>query len=473
MDEVKEKQTQDVGFELAEKIAHCKYEDLPNEAVEATKKTILDTFGTIIGGSGAGAGVKEIVAMVKDGGGTQESSVIGYGFKTNAWMAAFANGAMAHTLDYDNVHDDAFTHPSTSTVPSGFAMAEKVGNISGKDFITAVALGDDLHCRLAYSVSQQDDFVQQNQWMMPVLMGGFAAATVAGKIIGLDKMGFVNALGIAFNRAGGSEEIIHDPGLLRGLYAAFPAITGVLSAIMAHYGIPGIKTCFEGEAGLFNAYFKGRYDRNALTRDLGKVFKGSGVSYKPWPSCRFTHPYVDAALQLAKEHDLHAEDVAEIRAAYEAKNVKMCFEPLNARRNPGSPTEAKISLPFTIAMAIALRKIEIGDFCAENLKSRQILDLAQKVTYRYDPSLKGEYKTMLPAEIELKTRDGSLYTKRVDSVYGHPNNPMTWKDLTLKFKDCVSYAAKPISRENIKMVVDKIKMLEDAADVSELVRLIN
>ncbi len=45
--------------------------------------------------------------------------------KTNAWSAAFATGAMAHALDYDNVHDDAFTHPSSSTVPAALAVAER------------------------------------------------------------------------------------------------------------------------------------------------------------------------------------------------------------------------------------------------------------------------------------------------------------------------------------------------------------
>jgi 2-methylcitrate dehydratase PrpD len=91
-------------------------------------------------------------------------------------------------------------------------------------------------------------------------------------------------------------------------------MTGVLSALMAHQGIPGIKTCFEGKAGLYNTYFRGMYDRESLTRDLGQVFEGAGVSFKPWPSCRFTNPYVDATLQIVKERNNLAKDIAEIRA---------------------------------------------------------------------------------------------------------------------------------------------------------------
>lgn len=459
----------DVGYTLAANIASVKFEDIPDATIDITKRTILDTLGTIIGGSGAGAGVKELVELVRDGGGKQESSVIGHNLKTNAWMAAFANGAMAHALDYDNVHDDAFTHPSTSTVPAAFAVAERKGTVTGKDFITAVALADDLHCRLGYSLARAGDFSSQGAWMPPLALGGFAAAAVSAKLLGLDVEGIVDAFGIAFNRTGGSLEIIHDPGLLRGLYAAFPGITGVLAAVMAERGIPGIKTAFEGKAGLFNVYFRGIYDRDSLTAGLGKIFEGAGVSFKPWPSCRFTNAYVDATLQIVREQDLRPEDVEEVVAYYEAENVKNCCEPLAVRRNPETPPEAKLSVPFTIAMAIALRRIEIGDFASETIRSPVIRGLAQRVTPKHDSGLRSLSKTMLPAVVEIRTKGGKEYTKRVDLVYGHPRNPMTWDDLEAKFRDCASFAAKPIPETGLDHVVEMIKTLEAVQDVREVI----
>jgi 2-methylcitrate dehydratase PrpD len=462
----------DVGYALAGNIARTRYEDIPGDVVDVTKKTILDILGTILGGSGAGAGIKEIVEVVKDGGGKEESSVLGYGMKTNAWMAAFANGAMAHSLDYDNVHDDAFTHPSTSTVPAAFAVAERVGKVNGKDFITAVALGDDLHCRLGYALCRAGDFSTQGAWMPPLALGGFAAAAVSAKLFGFDEERIVDAFGIAFNRTGGSLEIIHDPGLLRGLYAAFPGITGVLAAVMAKHGIPGIKTCFEGKAGLFNVYFRGIYDRASLTKSLGKVFEGAGVSFKPWPSCRFTNPYVDATLQIVKEQNILPEQVKEIVASYEADNVRNCCEPVIARQNPQTPPEAKLSLPFTIAMAVALRKMEIGDFSPESIKSEVLLGLARKVTPRFDPGLKSDSKTMLPAVVEIRTIDGKAFSKRVDLVYGHPQNPMNWDDLIKKFKDCASYSAKPLPEKNINRVVEMITHLENVQEMRDIVGLV-
>jgi 2-methylcitrate dehydratase PrpD len=462
---------QDVGYTLAANVASLRYEEIPDTVVDTTKKIILDTLGAIIGGSGAGAGVKEVVDLVKAGGGTEESSVIGYNLKTNAWSAAFATGAMAHALDYDDVHDDAFTHPSSSTVPAALAVAERKHS-GGKEFITAMALGDDLHCRLAYSLSRIGDPVRQGLWMPPLVLGGFAAAAVAARLLELDQERIVNAFGITLTRTGGPLEIVLDPGPLRGLYAAFPAMTGVLSALMAHQGIPGIKTCFEGKAGLYNTYFRGIYDRESLIRDLGRVFEGAGVSFKPWPSCRFTNPYVDATLQIVKEQNVLPDQIMEIRAGYEAENVKNCCEPIAARQRPQTPPEAKLSLPFTIAMAAALRKMEIGDFSPENIKSQALLDLARKVIPRYDPGLKSDSKTMLPAVVEIVTLDGRVFSRRVDLVYGHPDNPMSWEDLIRKFKDCASYSATAIPEGKIDRVVEEIMRLEHVQDMREIIDLV-
>ena len=172
--------SQDVGYTLAANIVSLRYEEIPDTVVEVTKKTILDTLGTIIGGSGAGTGVKEVVDLVKAGKRrrcTEESSVIAFNFKTNAWSAAFAMGAMAHALDYDNVHDDAFTHPSSCTVPAALAVADRA-HATGKEFIAAMALGDDLHCRLAYSLSRIGD----------PAVGTLVAAACAWRICGCRRM---------------------------------------------------------------------------------------------------------------------------------------------------------------------------------------------------------------------------------------------------------------------------------------------
>jgi 2-methylcitrate dehydratase PrpD len=120
-------------------------------------------------------------------------------------------------------------------------------------------------------------------------------------------------------------------------------------------------------------------------------------------------------------------------------------------------------------MAAALRKMEIRDFSPENIRSRELLDLARKVVPIYDPGLKNNSKTMLPAVVEIMTLDGSVFSRRVDLVYGHPQNPMNWDDLIRKFKDCTSYSAKVIPEKNVDQIIEKVLHLEDVVDMVEII----
>jgi 2-methylcitrate dehydratase PrpD len=79
---------------------------------------------------------------------------------------------------------------------------------------------------------------------------------------------------------------------------------------------------------------------------------------------------------------------------------------------------------------------------------------------------------MLPAVVEIKTKGGRVYSKRVNLVYGHPQNPMSWEDLIQKFRDCASYSAKPIPKENIDQVIEKITKLEGVRDMRKIVSLV-
>lgn len=460
----------DVGYALAENVANVKYEDIPADVVEITKKCILDTLGTIIAGSGAGAQIKEVVELVKEGGGRAESSVIGYGIKVPSWMAAFANGAMAHALDYDNVHDEAPTHPTITTLPAALAVAERVGGVNGRELIAAITLGDDLHCRMTYSIVRRKGLALT--WMLPVTLGFFSAAAVSAKLLRLDKDKILDAFGIAFNHAGSTYDLVYGVGgsALRGMYAAFPAITGVLAALMAQRGITGIKTCLEGKAGFYNVYFGGDYDRASLTMDLGKVFEGAGVSFKPWPSCRWTHTYIEATLQIVHEHDIYPDDIQEIILFVDDVAKTLC-EPLEERQKPVTIPEAKLSLPFTVATAIANRKVVISNFSPDGLKDPVCLQLAQRVTPRYDPQISGTILTPA-ARVDIKTKEGKLHSKRVGIPYGHPQNPISWEGLVKKFTDCVRYSAKSIPEKNVRRVVQMIANLEEVKDVSDILGLV-
>lgn len=459
----------DLGSMFARTIVDTNYDRLPDEVVEASKMAILDTLGCMLAGSGAGEGVEGVVGLLDMLGGAGTCTVVGFGKRGNEVLAAMANGSLAHSIDYDDAHDDAFVHPSASVVPAALTVGESM-SASGKDLIAAVAVGNDLICRLGFAVSNP----QENEgllWMLPVLLGTFSATAASAKLLGLNAEETENALGIAYNRAGGTKELVIESGALRGLYGMFPNMTGVLSALLAKNGVPGLKETFGGKAGFFSVYYDGVFDQSAFA-DMGERFEGAGVSIKPWPCCRFTNSHVDAALGLAKDNDIDATAVERVTLYYAADDVKRCLEPEDARKNPPSIPGAKLSLPFTVAQAIAYRKIEIGDFSLEALKDPLLLDLCSKTVYEYDESLKSTLsKTMLPGKVRIDLEDGRVFERRVDAVYGHPKNRMQWSDLARKFRDCASYARHAMDDETVEAIIDAVRHLEDVDDVSRLMEL--
>lgn len=457
----------DAAYAFARTLVSTRYEDIPVDAAEMTKKCILDTLGTIVAASRGSPECKKLVDMVREWGGERQSTIIAFGGKVPCWMAAFANGSMAHALDYDNHLLAATIHPSCTTVPAGFAVAEHVGKVDGKRFITAVALGDDMICRLGLAVRSRS-----KKWMMTVPMGGFSAAAVASKLMGLSENQVMNAFGIALTQGGGSREMAYGVGAdLRGMYAAFPNKTGVLSAAMAQRDITGPRNSLEGKGGFFPLFADGDYDKPRLTADLGKRFEGTGITFKPWPSCGRTHAYVDAAVAIVTEHDINPDDIDGITVSVNEFAQQLC-EPLEARRTPATSMDAKYSVPFSTAVAVARRKPAIKDFTPEGIKDPLVLKIAHRVTPRFDPQLSAS-KRVTPGVVDIRTRDGQSYSKRVDVPYGHAGNPITMERLVEKFRDCASYSANPLPKGNVDAVVSMVANLEDVKDVSEIVRLLS
>jgi 2-methylcitrate dehydratase PrpD len=129
-----------------------RFEDLPEKAVKAAKQEVLDSLATALGGS-TKAAIRELVELAKEWGGHPQSTVFGYGFRCPAPHAALVNGTMAHALDYDDGHQAAQVHIGCVAVPVCLATAEMKTGVSGREFITALALGQDFLARLALADS--------------------------------------------------------------------------------------------------------------------------------------------------------------------------------------------------------------------------------------------------------------------------------------------------------------------------------
>ncbi|MDB6163411.1 MAG: hypothetical protein JWL98_843, partial [Xanthomonadaceae bacterium] len=388
----------DMSSDFAAMVANTRYEDLPASAIEGAKKSILDTIGVILAASGVEPAVRGVAELVRETGGTPESTVLGFGGRAPALMAAFANGAMAHCLDFDD-HAPEGHHPSSSIVPAAFAVAERAGGISGREMIAAVAAGQDMFLRMRRNVESRKD------WHLTTILGVFGAAAAAARVLRLSPESIGDAFGYAGMQCCGTMEMMYSTGSSqRGLYAGFSTKGAVLAALMAQKGISGVQTIFEGKAGLFNVYFGGKYDREAMLADLGKVYSGGEILYKPWPSCGVSHGFIHSVLTLMKEHKLTIDDIKELRVNVGDFGLELCT-PIADRRAPQTSADAKFSIPFCVAVAATHGWPKVEHFFGDGLKDPAVLAAARKVVPVPDPAF--DWNSKLPkGRLDIETVDG-------------------------------------------------------------------
>lgn len=453
----------DLSLHMAEFFANVRYEDLPPDAVEGAKKSILDSFGICLAASGREPAAQALVEFVLESGGKPESSVFGYGGKVPAVMAALANGAMIHSLDYDD-QTPWGQHSGLTLLPAVFAAAERRGGVSGKEMITAVAAGQDMFNRLRRHVDWRKD------WNFSTVMGVFCATAAAGRILGLDSHRIAQAIGIASMQCCGTMEVIYSTGSdMRAMYAGFPAKGAVLAAVLAERDISGVPAVLEGNHGILTMYFGGRYDRVAILEDLGRTFTGGLTLYKRWPAVGTSHSHIHATIRLMVENDLTYTDVAEIRVHVGDYHQIMCA-PLDTRRAPQTLVDAKFSLPFLVAIAAVNRDMRLAHFTEAAIRQPEVLAVAQKVTPIVDPSL--DWKLDLPpGRVDIITQDGRMFSMVGTAIPGSAENPMTWEDILRKFADCTEASIKPWSQAQIVEAGNLAQSLEAAPDATALLRL--
>ncbi|MGF6880304.1 MmgE/PrpD family protein [Paraburkholderia sp. MM5477-R1] len=455
----------DLCHHFARFVANTRYEDLSEDAIEGAKKTILDTLGVTLAASGMEPAVRALVELLQQSGGTEESTVLGFGGKLPAISAAFANGSMAHCLDFDD-QTPWGAHAASSIVPSVFAIAERMGGVSGRRLITAVAIGQDLFARLRCNVGWNQN------WNLSSMVGAFSATASAAYILELSAEQTAHALGIASQQSCGTMEVIFATGSdLRGMYAGFTAKGAVIAALLAQKGITGINTLFEGKAGIFNVYFGGKYDREKMLDGLGERFLGGTTLYKAWPAVGNSHTYIHATIELMKEKGIVAKDIETIRTFVGDFTYTMCT-PLEVRRAPSTLVDAKMSLPFIVGIAASKGKMGIADFSETALKDPDVLAMAAKVVPMRDPDQNWTFK--LPdGRIEIVTRDGWVFERLGDKVPGSSEAPLTWEQLSEKFVSCASVAKVPRSKAGIRKAQELVRQLENVGDATDVLRALS
>jgi 2-methylcitrate dehydratase PrpD len=451
-------------------LARTGFDALDDDALRATKEHILYTLGTILAGSSA-PGIKQALAGARTlSGASQESTVLVTGDKLPAASAALVNATMGHSRELD-INDDRIAYKSSITViPAALAVAEKVGKVSGKDFITAVCLGVDLGIRLGLATNPKPVHARA------IALGPFAAAAGCGKILGLDESAMHNALGIAFCRSTVAGNSTAAPSLTKRLGVGFASQSGVVASLLASVGYPAAGEVLQGTAGFFQTFYQQEGDYAQLLDQLGSRFEIALVGPKPFPSCRYTHCAVTGVLDLLRKHAIKASDTEEVRVWIGERDMRSVGgwteEEKKKKHRPEGVVDAQFSIPYTVAATLVSGGLSLEEFTEEKLRSKEILDLAARVKTILTPEFDHGPMDVKPQVVEIVMRDGKVFTEKVVYPKGNPNNPVSSEELVAAVRGMASYAAKPLSGAKIDDAVALALRLEEVDDVAVLAKLL-
>ena len=444
------------------------YEDLPAKAVEETKKQVLDYIGVAIGGYGQ-AGAKEVRELAIDWGGAPQATIFSCGAKVPAPNAAQANATMVHSLDFDDVHEAAIMHPGVVTISTALALAEYTGGLSGKSFIQAVAVGGDMISRMGLAARPGDN-IHKYGWHLTTLNGFMTSAAVAAKIMGLGEDKMTNAVGIGYHQSAGNGQAVKDGVLTKRLGPGFAVRGGIQAAMLAERGVTGAKNSMEGVQGFYYVYHGNCYSRDLLVGELGRRFESENISIKPYPSCRGTHPTIDATLSLVTENDIPADKVESIKIWAGRGTLDLLALPLEVKAKPRNYVDSQFSLVWGCATAIAKKRVTLSSFTETAIRDQDVLDTAAKISVEYDP--KFDTGGLEPMYIEITMKDGTVFKKLMETATGSPEKPATFDEVVSKYYGCIDFSERPMPKENAKKVIDTVKDLEKLGDIRDLINLL-
>jgi len=433
------------------------YADLPEAVVASIKTRIMDTLGICLAAlkletSGMATG------MAAQWGGPEEATAVGHSRRLPSSSAAFVNGVLAHSLDFDDTHLPSILHPSASIVPATLAAGEQM-KASTKDMIAAAAAGYEICVRTGMAATDRklgNSVFLEHGWHATSICGTLGAAAIAAKLYGLDAAGIGHAIAIAASMGSGVIEGNRAGGSVKRLHCGWAAHSGIIAAQAARAGFTGPRSIFEGRFGFYEAFCRGNFDSSEITGGLGTQWNIPGIFYKPYPANHFTHAAVDAALYL--RNVVNIDDIKEIELRVASPILRTIAEPASAKARPASGYQAQFSGPFVLATALlggGGLGVALEDFTDARVVDPRRLELAAKVRCVGDPECDAIFPNQFPAIVRITTNSGSVVERRVMNNRGGPANPLSSNEIAMKFKTNVHGALRDTDADElIRMIAN-------------------
>lgn len=312
--------------------------------------------------------------------------------------------ALAHVLDFDDLHLPSTAHISAVCVPATLA--------AGGD-ARAYLAGAGVMARLGTALGWRH---YQAGWHATCTAGAPAAAVSAAVAMGLEAQGVTTAIALAVPAAGGVQRAFGTPG--KSLQVGFAVDAGVRAARLAAAGAAAESAALDDWMRMVGG------DPDALVFD-GPAIPG-GLAVKLYPCCYALQRPVSAVVSLP---DLAAKEVRGVRV----RTPESSLRPL-IHSAPRTGLEGKFSLEYGIAAALVDGQPDLESFTDAAVARPEARRLMELVTV--EASAAGDGLLAGEVEVELSLADGETQRTSLAEPPGAPGRPASEAELEVKLRAC-------------------------------------
>lgn len=428
-----------------------------------------DVCGRIIDviGNALAAGVLDTSTMaaqlITGQGGVEQSVAIGLPRRFPMASAAFYNGVLAHSLDFDDTHLPSIVHPSASVIPVALAAAE-AKDLAISALLPAIAVGIEITNRLGlagYDPQLRNSVFFERGLHATSICGTLGAAAAGALLLDANLDGVAHAMAIAASMGAGLLEANRNGGTVKRIHCGWAAHAGLSAAQLALQGLTGPSTVLEGRFGFLQAHCNDRIHYGSITDGLGSTWTLADVGFKPYPCNIYTHAGIDAALEL-RRRGVGAADIDRVTIGVAAPTLRTIAEPPERKVAPSTGYEAQFSAPYTFATALCGGGglgVYLDDFTDEAIKDPLRRSLANRITVVAREECSEAFPNRIPAIVDVVTKNQGCIQISIDTNRGCGDSRLSRTELLTKFRLNANYGRDAIDVEGLTEVINHIDCL--------------
>ena len=412
---------------------------LPPEVLDRARYFLLDYLAVAIRGSREES-ARAVQRMVQRQSAPACATVIGTPIRTLPAFAALANGTASHGIEMDDTHSGGSIHLGTTMYSVALALAEAIPETSQDVFFAAVVAGFEAAARIAMAVQPKEHYALG--FHPTQTCGVFGAAITAAKLLNLTVEQTLSAAGIAGSMAAGSMEFLAEGAWTKRIHPGLAAQNGIQAALLAAEGFTGPSHILEGRDGFLHAHSRSPIP-DRITAGLGESFEILRTAVKPHACCRYMQGPIDAILALIREHSLQPDDLGKIEVFVLEAGWGIVCEPAERKYHPESVVDAQFSMPFGAAVAALCGAAGLDQFTVAQIRAPRVRRMMSLVALERDQRLEETFPREWPARVVIHSIKGPNHEKFVRFPKGDPENPLTWEEMTAKFKSLTGSVLPP------------------------------